>query len=91
MAVRKDYAVDSKTVTVAGTPEALTTDEIECTSVYLIAKGTNTGANVYIVDPVTDAKTIPVPAGGITVVITDPRRIRVDVDTSGDIVLWLAM
>ncbi len=82
--------VDSKTVAVTGTPEALTTREIACTSVYLVAASANAGATVYIVDSTTTSKKIRVPAGGLTLPVQDPRDISVDVDTNGDKVEWLA-
>ena len=51
MAVRNGpVTVDSKIIVTAGTPLALTADEVRCTSVYIIGAEANTGTNVYIVD-----------------------------------------
>ena len=92
MAIRVGpITVDSKTVAAALTPEVLTADDVPCTSVYVVAAEANTGAQVYVVDNVTTANKIRVPAGGITLPISNPKLVTVDVDTSGDIVEWMAM
>jgi len=83
--------IDSKTIAATGTPEAITADDITCTSVYLVAAEANTGANVYLVDSNDDAKKTRIPSGGLTVPISDPKFVKVTVDTNGDKVEWAAM
>jgi len=87
-------AVDSKTVAVAGTPEALTTREINCSSVQIRAKAANGGV-VYVVDNTTDAKKYPadgLAAGeSITLPINDPRAIEIDVSVNTEGVDWIAV
>ncbi|KKN71173.1 hypothetical protein LCGC14_0423360 [marine sediment metagenome] len=86
-------AVGAKTVAAAGTPEALTTREIECSAVVIAAETTNTGV-IYIVDETTDGNNFPTDglAAGetITLPVTDPRKIRIDASVSTDGVSWLA-
>lgn len=81
--------IDSKTVTVAGTPEALTTREVLCSSVFLLPLSTNTDT-VYVVDSETDAKTFPIPSGGVAVPINNPALIEIDAEVSGEGVTWMA-
>lgn len=82
--------VDSKTVTVAGTPEALTTREIQCASVFILPKSGNTG-NAELVDTLTTTKQITIPTAGITVPIGNPALIKIDVTVSGEGVDWVAV
>jgi hypothetical protein len=86
-------AVGEQTVAAAGTPEALTTREIECSAVIVAAETTNTGV-IYIVDSDADANVFPkdgLAAGEtITLPVTDPRKIRIDASVSTDGVSWLA-
>lgn len=79
---------DSKSVTTAGTPEALTARDIQCGSVHILP---NSGHTVYIVDSQTNAKTFQIAATGITLPINDPRHIKIDVGTDGQGVTWLAV
>lgn len=83
--------VDTKTVTLAATPEALTADDISCTSVYVIAATTNVGANIYVTDNTDTSKKIRVPTGGLTLPMGKPKLITVAVDTDGDKVDWMAV
>ena len=88
-------AVDSKTVTTAGTPEALTTRDIGgCVTVILRGDENNTGV-YFIVDDENDALKFPeeglAATKSIIVPISDPRRIRVDVSVSGEEVNWMAI
>ncbi len=82
--------VDSKTVTAAGTAEALTTRSIECTSVFLRPLVGNTDA-VYVVDSTTESQKFEIPSSGLTVTVTHPKFIKVDADTSGEGVEWVAV
>lgn len=92
MAVRKGpITVDSKTVSSAGTPEDLTADTVRCTSVFIIEDPANSGANVYLVDSNSASKKIEVPASGLTLPVDNPALLRVDVDTDGDAVNWVAI
>ena len=84
------YSEASKTVTAAGTPEALTTRDISCTSVFIVPLTSNTGS-VYVVDSVTDAKRTPIPTAGVTLPIGNPALIQIDADTNGEGVSWLAV
>ncbi len=81
---------DSKTVTTAGTPEALTTRDIRCRSVFLVPISTNTGV-AKVVDSVTNAKICTIPAGGITLPIGNPAAIDIDVSVNGEGVEWCAV
>lgn len=83
--------VNSKTVTSAGTAEALTATSTPCTSVYVVKNENNTGAQIYICDSGTPTQKIRVPATGITVPVQDAADVLVDVDTDGDAVDWLAV
>ena len=87
------YAVGSKTVAMAGTPEALTNRDIRCGAVVIVAKATNTGV-VYIVDPATGDR-FPsdglAPGERVEVRVHDPRVVRVDVSVSGEGVDWMAV
>lgn len=80
--------IDEKDVTSAGTPEALTTREIQCSSVHIVP---NAGHTVYIVDSVTNSKLFTVSSTGVTLPINDPRNIKVDVGTNGQGMTWVAV
>lgn len=82
--------VDSKTVSSAGTPEALTTREIQCSSVFIQPLSTNCDS-VYIVDSVTGSKTLTIPSSGISVPVQNPALIKIDVGTNDEGVEWLAV
>lgn len=82
--------VDSKTVSVAATPEVLTARDIKCQSVFLLPLDTNTG-DVYVVDTADTTKKMRIPAGGLSLPIGDPANISIDVDTSGEGVEWAAV
>ena len=82
--------VDSKTVTAAGTPEALTTREITCTSVFLLTKVANTG-NVLLVDFTTNTKQFLIPPAGITLPIGNPALINIDVSVNAEGLDWIAV
>lgn len=88
------YAVDIKSVAVAGTPEFLTTRDVLCSTVIIYADDDNTGV-VYVVDPITPTKKFP-PDGlragrWIIVPCTNPRTLRIDVSVSGEQVGWYAI
>ncbi len=85
-----NIAVDTKDVSAAGTPEALTTRDILCASVFIIPKAANTNP-VFIADDATDTKLVTIPTGGLTVPINDPRLITIDVTTNGEGVEWMAI
>ncbi len=82
--------VDSKTVSAAGTPEAITTRDIACDSVLLLPKSGNMN-NVYIVDFTTETKTFPIPTSGLTLPISNPALIKIDVDTNDEGLDWVAV
>ncbi len=81
---------DTKTITTAGTPEALTTRSIACTSVFIRGLATNTGV-AKIVDSATDAKTTDIPAGGLSLPVSNPALIEIDVAVNGEGVEWVAI
>lgn len=83
--------IDTTTVTTAGTPVVLTTRDIICLSVYLVAAEANSGANVYIVDRADTTKKVRLPGSGLSIPVNTPSEIMVDADTSGDIVEWVAL
>ncbi len=85
-----NVAVDTKDVAAAGTPEALTTREIQGTSVFIIPKAANTGA-MFIADDTTDSKLVTIPTGGITLPILDPRLITIDSAVNGEGVEWMCV
>lgn len=86
-------AVDTKTVTSAGTPEALTTRDVQCTAVIITARTGNSGV-IYIVDATTTSKKWP--ADGLTagqsatINTNNPASIQIDTDSNGDGVSWIA-
>jgi len=86
--------VDAKTITTAGTPEALTDRTIVCSAVTIRAKSDNTGV-VYICDDSDNTKLFP--ASGldaresITLPIQNPAAVTIDVSVSGDGVDWIAV
>ena len=82
--------VDTKDVAVAGTPEALTTRDVRIQSIALLPKIGNAGI-IYVLDFNDNSIKWPIPAGGVVIPINDPRRISLDVDTSGDGLDWLAV
>lgn len=86
--------VDSKTVAAAGTPEVLTTRDIQCVSVLIRAKDSNTGV-VYVVDSVTNTKKFPaaglLPGESVTLPLTDPANVSIDVSVNGEGVDWVAV
>lgn len=84
------YYVDTKTVTASGTPEALTTREITCTSVFIRGLKANTG-DLLLSDVATPASTSRIPSGGITLPVEDPRKINIDVSVSGEGAEWIAL
>ncbi len=83
--------VDSKTVAVAGTPEALTTRDLGVrTSVFILPKPGN-GGNLLVVDDTTATKTFIVPTSGITLPIGNPSLIQIDVSVGGEGCDWIAV
>lgn len=82
--------VDSATVSAAATPEAITTREITCTSVFLLPKSGNTN-NVYLVDFTTETKKLIIPTSGLTLPISNPALIKIDVDTNDEGLDWVAV
>lgn len=82
--------VDSATVTTNGTPEVITSREIACTSVFLLPKTGNSN-NVYLVDFTTETKLLIIPTSGITLPISNPTLIKIDVDTNGEGLDWVAV
>lgn len=86
--------VDVKTVAAAATPEALTTRDIECSSVVIRALNGNTNP-VFIVDETTNTLKFPddgLDAGqSITIPISNPASITIRVTTNGEGVQWLAV
>lgn len=85
-----NIAIDEKDVAAAGTPEALTTREISCTSVFIVPKAANTNP-MFLVDTNTNTKTLPIPSGGISVPIGNPALIKIDVTTNGEGCHWMAI
>lgn len=86
------YSQDTKNITAAAgaASEALTARDILCESVLLIPVAANVG-DVYTVDPADDTNTIPIPASGVTLPISNPASIKVAADNSGDDVYWYAV
>lgn len=82
--------VDSKTVSVAGTPEALTARILNVKSVALVPQSGNTGI-IYIVDNATPANKWPIPVSGVVLPINELRVIFLDVDTNDDGLDWVAV
>ena len=83
--------VDSKTVTVAGTPEALTARDLGIrTSVFILPKSGN-GGDLLLVDDTTASKTFIVPTSGITLPIGNPALIQIDVSVGGEGCDWIAV
>ena len=83
-------AVDSKTVTTAGTAEALTTRDITCSSIFLLPKSGN-GGDVLLADLTTESQTIIIPTAGLSLPISNPALIRVDVSVNGEGLDWIAV
>ena len=94
MAVRVTPAADTKTVTTAGTPVALTDDDVPCNSVAIRARTANTGV-IYIVDVDTNAKKYPadglVAGEDITIPVNNASKIRIDSSVNAEGVSWLAV
>lgn len=90
MAEAIPIAVDSKTVAASGTAEVLTTRDITCTSVFLLPKRTNTN-QVYLVDLTTESRMIRIPTGGLTLPISNPALLKIDVDTNGEGLDWITV
>lgn len=85
------YSVGEKDITSAGTPEALTTQDVTCESVAITGKSTNTGA-VYVTDPENASNTFLLRDGStITLPVKHPALIMIDVDTNGEGVHWMAV
>ena len=82
--------VDSKTITAAGAPEALTTRDILCNSVLVTPITTNT-QEVYVVDSATNSKTHRITSAGVTLPIGNPALIKIDSDVNGEGVNWMAV
>ena len=82
--------VDTKVVAAAGTPEQLTTREVEVDSLYIQPTDGNTG-KLWLVDTTTKTKKILIGAAGITLPVTDPRKIFIDVQTNGEGATWVAV
>ncbi len=83
--------VGEKTSTTVGTPVALTTREIVCSSVTIKAKKANTNP-VFIEDGAVSATPFPLDgAETVTIPINDPRLIFIDVTTSGEGIDWIAV
>ncbi len=90
MAETINIAVDTQDVTTAGTPEALTTRDVQCVSVFIIPKAANTNP-VFVADDSDTSKLVTIPSGGITIPIGNPNLITIDVTTSGEGVEWMAV
>ncbi len=82
--------VGSKTITLAGTPEALTTREISCSSVWIKPKSANTG-DIYFTDNTTPSQTIIIPEEGLTMPFQNPAKITIDASVTAEGVDWLAV
>ncbi len=85
-----DIAVNQKTVAAALTPEALTDRDVRGTSVFIRPIAGQSGA-AYVCDSNDTSKIIPIPSGGLTLPIMDPRLITIDVETSGQGVDWMCI
>lgn len=85
-----NIAVDSKTVASNGTPEALTTRDVPCSSVFIIPKATNTNP-VFVADSGDTSKLVTIPSGGLTLPIGNPNLISIDVTTNDEGVDWMAV
>ncbi len=77
-------------MTTAGTPEALTTRDVQCVSVFIIPKAANSNP-VFVVDNVTTTKKVTIPSGGLTIPVGNPNLITIDVTTNGEGVEWMAV
>ena len=82
--------VDSKTVSANGTAEFITTRVIRCTSVFILPKAANTG-DLLLVDFTTETKKLIVPLSGITLPMSNPALIKIDVTVNDDGCDWVAL
>lgn len=85
-----NIAADDKDVATAGTPEALTTRDVPCVSVFLLPKAGNTNP-IFLTDSNTTTKKITIPTGGLTVPVGNPKLLTIDVTTNGEGVEWMAV
>ncbi|KKN77081.1 hypothetical protein LCGC14_0364200 [marine sediment metagenome] len=90
MAEAIPIAVGTKTVAVTGTAEELTTRDINCTSVFLLPLTTNTDV-VQLVDLTTESQKITIPSTGLTIPISNPALIKIDVAVNGEGLDWVAV
>ena len=90
MAETGPIQIDTKTITAAGTAEDLTARDIKCASVLVRPIPSNT-TPVYIVDTVTESQKIVIPQTGMIVPINNPILIKIDADTNGEGVDWMAI
>ncbi len=91
MAETGQVFVDSATVTTVGTPAFITTRDVTCNSVYLLPKSSNTGDVLLVdfTDPTT--KNILIPKAGMTLPISNPALIKIDVTVNGEGLDWVAV
>ena len=82
--------IDTKTVAVAGTPEAITTRTLHVSSIAIKPLLTNTGT-LFVVDLTDETKQFPVSTDGIVLPINDPSRIKIDVSVNGEGAAWVAV
>ncbi len=83
--------IDSKTVAATGTPEALTDRDLGVrNSVFILPKPGN-GGDLLLVDDTTATKTFIVPTSGITLPISNPSLIQIDVSVNGEGCDWIAV
>ena len=87
-------AIDTKSITSAGTPEVLTTRSVPCEAVLLTAKSTNAGV-IYVVDTENTTKKFPsgglAPGDAVTLPVTNVAVVWVDCSVSGESVDWVAV
>ena len=82
--------VDTKTVAAAGTPEQLTTREVNVDSIFIKPIEGQSG-ELFLVDSTTMTKKITIGTAGITLPTPDPRIIFIDVETNGQGAEWVAV
>ncbi len=85
-----NIAVDQKLVAVALTPEALTARDVQGTSIFVRPIAGQSGT-VSVADSNDTSKLIPIPSGGITLPIGDPRLVFIDVSVSGEGADWMCI
>lgn len=80
--------VDTLTCDCCAVVEALTSREIQCSSVLLLP---GSGDTVSLVDIDDNCKTVAIPAAGITLPVANPATIMVQGACGGETLNWIAV